>query len=98
MRNAGMPCNYGSNCRRNGCTYVHEPTNLVRLIQALDSARHELLACVFNITCNELAQALVNAHRRGVQVRGELPGWRLWPSGRGRRGSRIPWPMKLACC
>lgn len=38
----GMPCRQGSNCRRNGCTYAHQQTSLVTLLNVLGSARSTL--------------------------------------------------------
>lgn len=65
----GMPCRNGGNCRRQGCTYAHQPSSLTRLLDLLYSARSTLDICVFSITCNELADAVIAAHRRGVRVR-----------------------------
>jgi cardiolipin hydrolase len=40
-----------------------------RLLQFLGSARTSLDVCVFTITCDEIAGALLEAHKRGVRVR-----------------------------
>jgi phosphatidylserine/phosphatidylglycerophosphate/cardiolipin synthase-like enzyme len=40
-----------------------------RMLDLLYGARSTLDICVFNITCNELAEAVIAAHRRGVRVR-----------------------------
>lgn len=64
-----MPCHYAGNCRRNNCTYAHQPTNLTRLLQFLGSARSTIDVCVFTITCDEIAEALLAAQKRGVRVR-----------------------------
>lgn len=40
-----------------------------RLLQVLGSARSSIMVCVFTITCDDIADALMQAHRRGVQVR-----------------------------
>jgi cardiolipin hydrolase len=40
-----------------------------RLLDILYAAHSTLDICVFNITCNELADAVIAAHRRGVRVR-----------------------------
>ena len=65
----GMPCKYGSQCRRRQCDFVHEATSLTRLIQWLAAVQQSLDICVFTITCNEIAEAIIACHRRGVKVR-----------------------------
>lgn len=35
----------------------------------LGSAKRTLDVCVFTITCDEIASALIQAHQRGVRVR-----------------------------
>lgn len=42
---------------------------LCRLLQVLRSAQRTLDVCVFTITCDEIADALLQAHQRGVRVR-----------------------------
>jgi phosphatidylserine/phosphatidylglycerophosphate/cardiolipin synthase-like enzyme len=42
---------------------------LRRLLQVLGSAKRTLDVCVFTITCDEIADALIQAHQRGVRVR-----------------------------
>ena len=65
-----MPCRYGSECRRgDSCDYAHNETNLTRFLKHLKSAEKTMDVCVFNITCNEIADALLDAHKRGVTVR-----------------------------
>lgn len=56
------PCRNGPSCRRQNCSYAHKGTSLIRLLQWLGSARHSLDVCVFSITCDELADALLAAH------------------------------------
>eukprot|EP00041_Stephanoeca_diplocostata_P002930 m.30683 g.30683 ORF g.30683 m.30683 type:complete len:196 (+) comp13895_c0_seq2:401-988(+) len=71
-----MPCrNYTSprGCRRNSCSYApcngSGNTSLMRFLQILGSARHTLDICVYTITCNEIADAVLEAMKRGVRVR-----------------------------
>lgn len=69
---AGMPCRQhlaGKECRRANCTYAHADTSLVKLLRRIDAASKTLDVCVFTITCNEIADAVVRAHERGVKVR-----------------------------
>jgi cardiolipin hydrolase len=40
-----------------------------RFLQFLSSARSSLDVCVFTITCDEIAEALLAAQKRGVRVR-----------------------------
>lgn len=40
-----------------------------RLLQFLGSARSSIDVCVFTITCDEIAEALLAAQKRGVRVR-----------------------------
>jgi mitochondrial cardiolipin hydrolase len=65
----GMPCRFGASCRRKNCDYAHGATSLTRLIATLASARRSISVAVFSLTCDEIAQALLDAHRRGVRVR-----------------------------
>lgn len=65
----GMPCRFGASCRRQNCDYAHGATSLTRLLAVLGSARRSLSLAVFSLTCDEIAQALLDAHRRGVKVR-----------------------------
>mmetsp|Transcript_9766 Transcript_9766/g.35788 ORF Transcript_9766/g.35788 Transcript_9766/m.35788 type:complete len:192 (+) Transcript_9766:40-615(+) len=67
-----MPCHSvlrGQHCKRHNCAYAHTKTSLVSLIALLNKATTSLDACVFTITCNEIATALIDAKRRGVKVR-----------------------------
>ena len=57
-------CRFGASCK-----YSHAETNLVRLLRHLRAARATLDVCVFNITCDEIAAAILDAHARGVRVR-----------------------------
>ena len=50
-------------------TYAHADTSLVKLLRRIDAASKTLDVCVFTITCNEIADAVVRAHERGVKVR-----------------------------
>lgn len=68
-----LPCrNFmraGALCRRPNCTYAHERTSLMRLLEVIDGAKKSLEVCVFTITCNEIADAIESAAKRGVMVR-----------------------------
>lgn len=67
-----LPCrNYlvGTECRRKVCNFAHYDTGLVRIIRVLNAAQHSLDVCVFSITQDDLAGALLEAHHRGVSVR-----------------------------
>lgn len=65
----GMPCRFGASCRRQNCDYAHGATSLTRLIATLQSARRSISVAVFSLTCDEIAHALLDAHRRGIKVR-----------------------------
>jgi hypothetical protein len=91
-RNGRRPCRHGKECRRQACNYSHEATSLLRLLQWLGSAKHSLDVCVFTITCDELADALLAAHsgrRAGARAWG-CPMGGAWGfrSGAGGHGSR----------
>ena len=68
-----MPCwsvMAGKHCSRGlRCNYSHDATSLTQLVDVIHSAKQTLDVCVFNITCNELAFAVIDAKRRGVAVR-----------------------------
>ena len=68
-----MPCRAvmrGGECRRgDACEYAHGRTSLTRLLDVINAATKTLDVCVFTITCNEIADAVVAAHKRGVKVR-----------------------------
>lgn len=69
---ACLPCrNYlqGQACTRRSCKYAHEPTSLSKLLTVLNAATSSLEVCVFCITCNEIADVLEAAAKRGVMVR-----------------------------
>lgn len=68
-----LPCRSYLNgralCTRPHCTFAHEQTSLVRLLEVLGKATKTLDICVFTITCNEIADAVQAAAQRGVAVR-----------------------------
>eukprot|EP00192_Tetraselmis_astigmatica_P015227 CAMPEP_0117654954 /NCGR_PEP_ID=MMETSP0804-20121206/4023_1 /TAXON_ID=1074897 /ORGANISM="Tetraselmis astigmatica, Strain CCMP880" /LENGTH=182 /DNA_ID=CAMNT_0005461277 /DNA_START=237 /DNA_END=782 /DNA_ORIENTATION=+ len=67
-----MPCrNYASRgaCSRRNCTYAHIPTSLSRFLKYFEKTKSTLEIAVYTITCNEIAEAVNNCHRRGVKVR-----------------------------
>ena len=71
---AGMPCrtylnNPNKHCTRPNCTYAHSDTSLVKLLRHINGANKTLDVCVFTITCNEIADAVIGAKKRGVKVR-----------------------------
>ena len=69
---AALPCFAfleGRACRKANCAFAHEQTNFSRFLSVLDSAQRTLDVCVFTVTNDSIAQALSNAHRRGVVVR-----------------------------
>lgn len=71
---AAMPCHaalQGRPCHRRNCAYAHRPdqSSLMTLLAEINRAKRNIDVCVFTITCNELAEALIDANRRGVRVR-----------------------------
>ncbi|KXZ50151.1 PLD1 protein [Gonium pectorale] len=69
---AKLPCrNFRKpgGCRRAQCDYSHEPTNLTRFLDYLASATRTLDICVFTITNDDIADVVLELHRRGVSVR-----------------------------
>lgn len=72
-------------CDRNNCPFSHEDNSLSRLFQLILSARCSLDVCVFVITCDDLTNLLITAHKRGVCVRVitddeqvNMPGSKVW--------------------
>ena len=59
-----MPCRAvmrGGECRRgDACEYAHGRTSLTRLLDVINAATKTLDVCVFTITCNEIADAVVD--------------------------------------
>lgn len=69
---AAFPCRAyarGAECRRKNCQFAHHETSLGRMLAVLSGARQTIEVCVFTITCNEIADALEAAAKRGVMVR-----------------------------
>ena len=69
-----MPCKSiivpNFTCRRGKeCEFSHAQTNLTFFLDCLNSAQVSLDICIFQLTCNEIAQAVTNAVKRGVRVR-----------------------------
>lgn len=64
-----LPCRLGESCKRSKCDFAHEPTGLSRMLSILASARKTLDICVFTITADEIANAVIEIHKKGVQVR-----------------------------
>ncbi|EOD29482.1 hypothetical protein EMIHUDRAFT_314734 [Emiliania huxleyi CCMP1516] len=69
-----MPCRQalkGQPCRRKHCTYEHDASrsSLMQLLAVIGDATTTLDVCVFTITCNELADAIIAAAKRKVRVR-----------------------------
>jgi phosphatidylserine/phosphatidylglycerophosphate/cardiolipin synthase-like enzyme len=57
-------CRFGSSCK-----YSHQETNLVKLLKVLKAAKQTVDVCVFNITCDDIANTLAALHKQGVRVR-----------------------------
>lgn len=53
----------------------------MRLLRLLNGARSTLDVCVFTITANEIRDALLDAHRRGVRVRIISDDEQMWSQG-----------------
>jgi len=68
-----LPCRAfvsGKECKRGtACTYAHAPTSLTRFLSHFARARTSADICVFSITCDEIADAIIAMHERGVHVR-----------------------------
>ncbi|XP_077980810.1 mitochondrial cardiolipin hydrolase-like [Glandiceps talaboti] len=56
-------------CQLANCSYAHFETGLSKLLKYILDAKHTLDVCVFCICCHELADAVVEAHEKGVVVR-----------------------------
>eukprot|EP01024_Parvocaulis_polyphysoides_P050771 TRINITY_DN4955_c1_g1_i1.p3 TRINITY_DN4955_c1_g1~~TRINITY_DN4955_c1_g1_i1.p3 ORF type:complete len:194 (-),score=17.06 TRINITY_DN4955_c1_g1_i1:1492-2073(-) len=69
----GLPCrfyHFEGGCRRgNSCKFSHADSNLVHLLNFIRSARSRIDVCVFTITCNDIADALLYVHKKGVRIR-----------------------------
>lgn len=56
-------CSYGEQCR-----FSHV-SPCARMIRRLYQTRHTLDICVFSLTCDDMAQAIIRAMKRDVSVR-----------------------------
>eukprot|EP00117_Sycon_ciliatum_P010256 scpid91442/ scgid12224/ Mitochondrial cardiolipin hydrolase; Phospholipase D6 homolog len=92
-----MPCRYGRSCRRgNSCSYSHENTSLKQFLARLSSAKRSIDVCVFTITCNEIADTLLEQHRKNVAVRIISDGEQLHSQGSDvQRMARAGIPVRL---
>lgn len=52
-------------CLKESCAY----RNLRRLIQLVEEATSSLDICMFFFTCQDLSEAIISVHRKGVRVR-----------------------------
>ena len=43
--------------------------NVSKMIEYIDSAKSSILLCMYIFTCQELADAIINAHERGIKIR-----------------------------
>jgi len=69
---SAMPCRYARSargCHRRGCQYAHGETSLTKFLDELRKAERTLDICVFTITCNEIADTIIECIRNGVAVR-----------------------------
>ena len=69
---AGLPCrNFLNNrkCNRRNCSFAHKPTSLYRFIHTLRSARSTLDICIYSLSLDDVAQEILQCHKRGVRVR-----------------------------
>lgn len=56
-------------CENQNCRFSHEKSSLSEFFQYLNSAKSSLDVCVFTISCEDLADILVERARAGVTVR-----------------------------
>ena len=69
---AGLPCRRFLNnqrCTRQNCSYAHEQTSLYRFIHLLRSTKSSLDICIYNLSLNDVANEILQAHKRGIRVR-----------------------------
>ncbi|KAG6622664.1 Mitochondrial cardiolipin hydrolase [Phytophthora cinnamomi] len=68
-----MPCknfHSGRGCTRKNCKSIHDQgSSLMTMLGYLKGANKTMDVCVFTITCDEIAEAVLEAHARGVKVR-----------------------------
>ncbi|CAH0489556.1 unnamed protein product [Peronospora farinosa] len=69
----GMPCknfHMDKGCTRKNCKLIHDQgSSLMTMLEYLKNAKKTMDICVFTITCDEIANAVLDAHARGVKVR-----------------------------
>ncbi|TYZ64521.1 hypothetical protein PybrP1_006037 [[Pythium] brassicae (nom. inval.)] len=68
-----MPCKrfrLPESCTRKNCKQIHDQgSSLLSFLEYLNNTKHTMDICVFTITCDEIADAVLAAHARGVKVR-----------------------------
>ncbi|KAG1690475.1 hypothetical protein DVH05_019432 [Phytophthora capsici] len=68
-----MPCknfHSGEGCTRKNCKKIHDQnSSLLTMLGCLKAAKKTMDICVFTITCDEIADVVLEAHERGVKIR-----------------------------
>ncbi|ETP48600.1 hypothetical protein F442_05678 [Phytophthora nicotianae P10297] len=68
-----MPCknfHSGEGCTRKNCKKIHDQgSSLLTMLGYLKGAKKTMDICVFTITCDEIADAVLEAFNRGVKIR-----------------------------
>uniref|UniRef100_A0AAV1U474 Mitochondrial cardiolipin hydrolase n=1 Tax=Peronospora matthiolae TaxID=2874970 RepID=A0AAV1U474_9STRA len=70
----GMPCkdfhSSSRDCTRKNCKFIHDGgSSLMTLLGFLKRAKKSMDICVFTITCDDIAETVLEAHYRGIKVR-----------------------------
>ena len=63
-----LPCRR-ANCTNKNCQFAHEPTNLSRMLDVMKTAKKTLDICVFTVTCDDIADPIIELHNKGIRVR-----------------------------
>ena len=72
-----------TNCNGIDLEYYFSPPSCIedRIIEAIDNAQENLYFCVYVFTSDDIRNALINAHNRGVWVEGVMDTFCLQTSG-----------------
>uniref|UniRef100_A0A061SHQ7 Mitochondrial cardiolipin hydrolase n=1 Tax=Tetraselmis sp. GSL018 TaxID=582737 RepID=A0A061SHQ7_9CHLO len=67
-----LPCRnwvLDGTCHRRHCNFAHVETSLSRFLQQFKTANKSIDIALYTITCNEISAAILDCHKRGVEVR-----------------------------